>query len=115
MKISAASHARLRRLLKTLEGHERVLVLSHDYPDPDAIAAALALKRLLERRLAGCRVDIGFGGIVGRAENRAMVRALKAELTSLSELDLSSYQAFALVDTQPRTGNNSLPARAPQS
>lgn len=110
MKLTESSHRRLRRLLKTLEGHPRILVLSHDYPDPDAIASALALKRLLERRRPACRVDIGFGGIVGRAENKAMVRALRAELTSIEELDLASYQAFALVDTQPRTGNNSLPA-----
>ena len=110
MRISESSRQRLRRLLNTLRGQQRVLVLSHDYPDPDAIASALALKGLLERRVPGCRVDIGFGGVVGRAENRAMVRALKAELTSLTELDLSAYQAFALVDTQPRTGNNSLPS-----
>jgi len=110
MKITESSRTRLRRLLKALEGRRRVLVLSHDYPDPDAIASALALKLLLERRLKDCHVDIGSGGIVGRAENRAMVRALRLELLTLAEIDLESYEAFALVDTQPRTGNNSLPA-----
>jgi nanoRNase/pAp phosphatase (c-di-AMP/oligoRNAs hydrolase) len=110
MKITQSSRTRLRRLLKTLEGKGRVLILSHDYPDPDAIASALALKGLLERRVRGCKVDMGFGGIIGRAENRAMVRALKAELISLTELSLDAYPAIALVDTQPRTGNNSLPA-----
>jgi len=41
MKITESSRTRLRRLLKAFEGHRRVLVLSHDYADPDAIAAAL--------------------------------------------------------------------------
>lgn len=109
MKITESSRTRLRRLLKAFEGAKRALVLLHDYPDPDAIASALALKRLVERRRPDCKVDIGFGGIVGRAENRAMVRAVKAELKALVDLDLSVYQVFALVDTQPRTGNNSLP------
>ena len=109
MRITESSRKRLRRLLKAFEGRKRAFVLLHDYPDPDAIASALALKRLVERRVSDCKVDIGFGGIVGRAENKAMVRVVKAELKLLTELDLSVYDAFAMVDTQPRTGNNSLP------
>jgi nanoRNase/pAp phosphatase (c-di-AMP/oligoRNAs hydrolase) len=109
MKITEMSRTRLRRLLKALENHERILILTHDYPDPDAIASALALKRLLERRLKA-QVDIGYGGIVGRAENRALVKAVRADLKHVDSLDFASYGGFALVDTQPRTGNNSLPA-----
>ncbi|GJM43762.1 MAG: DHH family phosphoesterase [Gemmatimonadota bacterium] len=110
MKITEMSRTRLRRLLKAFAGVERALVLTHDYPDPDAVASALALQRLLERRIKGCHVDIGYGGIVGRAENRAMVKAVKANIQPLADLDFSSYQGTALVDTQPRTGNNSFPS-----
>jgi nanoRNase/pAp phosphatase (c-di-AMP/oligoRNAs hydrolase) len=109
LRITESSRTRLRRLLRAFEDRRRVLVLTHDYPDPDAMASAFALKCLVERRLP-TRVDVGFGGIVGRAENRAMVKALKCPIRSLAELDLPSYDGFALVDTQPRTGNNSLPA-----
>lgn len=110
MKITEMSRTRLRRLLKAFEGAQKVLVLTHDYPDPDSVASALALQRLLERRIKGCQVQIGYGGIVGRAENRALVKAVKADLQPLPELDFASFQATALVDTQPRTGNNSFPA-----
>ncbi|HMB68326.1 MAG TPA: DHH family phosphoesterase [bacterium] len=109
MKITEMSRTRLRRLLRALGKAKRVLILTHDYPDPDAIASALALKRLLERRL-GAEVDIGYGGIVGRAENRALVKAVRANLKHVDDLDFPSYGGIALVDTQPRTGNNSLPA-----
>ena len=109
MRITEMSRTRLRRLLRAFEGKERTLILTHDYPDPDAVAAGLALQRLLERRLKG-HVDIGYGGIIGRAENRAMVKAVRANLVPPDQIDFSSYDAFALVDTQPRTGNNSLPA-----
>ncbi len=102
------SRTRLLRCLRALKGAKRVLVMTHDYPDPDAIASALALTRLIERRLR-CTADIGYGGIVGRAENRALVKASRAAMKPLEELDLGSYDAFALVDTQPLTGNNSLP------
>ena len=52
----------------------------HDNPNPDALAAALGLKRLLEAR-AGRAVTLGHGGIVGRAQNRAMVETLGMPLT----------------------------------
>jgi nanoRNase/pAp phosphatase (c-di-AMP/oligoRNAs hydrolase) len=109
MKITEMSRTRLRRLLKAFNGLKSVLILTHDYPDPDAIASSLALQRLLSRRLKGCRVDVGFGGIVGRAENRAMVKAVRASFRPADEIVFASYDGFALVDTQPRTGNNSLP------
>lgn len=110
MKITEMSRTRLRRLLKAFEGAQKVLVLTHDYPDPDSVASALGLKRLLERRVKGCEVTIGYGGIVSRAENRALVKAVKADMTPLADLDFASFQGTALVDTQPRTGNNSFPA-----
>jgi nanoRNase/pAp phosphatase (c-di-AMP/oligoRNAs hydrolase) len=85
----------------------RALVLTHDNPDPDSIAAALGLRRLLEADKF--EVTLSLGGIIGRAENRAMVRELKIQLIPIERLDLSTFDAVALVDTQPRTGNNSLP------
>jgi len=86
----------------------KALILTHDNPDPDSIAAALGLRKVLETQ--GLEAVLGLGGIIGRAENRAMVRELKLDLVPLERLDLSSFAAFALVDTQPGTGNNSLPA-----
>jgi len=88
------------------QGH--ILVLTHDNPDPDSLAAALGLKRLFESMQM--ETAIGLGGIIGRAENRAMVRELKIDLVPIANLNWASYAAVALVDTQPNTGNNSLPA-----
>ncbi len=86
----------------------RWLVLTHDNPDPDALAAASVLSRLLQHRF-GQKVTCAYGGIVGRAENQEMVRTLKLELTHLRYLSFANFARFALVDTQPRTGNNQLP------
>lgn len=86
----------------------RWVVLTHDNPDPDALAAAAVLVRVL-RRGFGRRAIIAFGGLVGRAENREMVRALNIRLTHVRDLEWSAYRHCALVDTQPRTGNNQFP------
>jgi nanoRNase/pAp phosphatase (c-di-AMP/oligoRNAs hydrolase) len=48
---------------------------------------------------------------VGRAENRAMLRLLKIKLSPISRIRLPKYRHIAIVDTQPRTGNNSLPPK----
>jgi nanoRNase/pAp phosphatase (c-di-AMP/oligoRNAs hydrolase) len=97
--------------LKQRIGGGRVVILTHDNPDPDSLAAALGLRRLLESEAMDA--DIALGGIIGRAENRAMVRELHIELHPIDKLDWASYAAVAMVDTQPGTGNNSLPAGRP--
>lgn len=88
----------------------RWLVLTHDNPDPDALASALILSHVL-RCAFKQRVTIAYGGIVGRAENREMVRSLHLKLSHVRNLSWKKYEHFALVDTQPRSGNNQLPPR----
>lgn len=96
------------RLLKLAQGRKRALILTHDNPDPDSLAAAVALAYLLEAR-AGVPARITYGGIVGRAENKAMLRVLRLPVTPLSRIDFDDYDLFGLVDTQPSVGNHSLP------
>ncbi len=91
-------------------GGGRWLVLTHDNPDPDALASAVILSHVL-RVAFKQKVTIAHGGIVGRAENREMVRSLRLRLCHVRNLSWKKYRHFALVDTQPRTGNNQLPAR----
>jgi nanoRNase/pAp phosphatase (c-di-AMP/oligoRNAs hydrolase) len=97
------------RALGALAGRQAALVYMHDNPDPDALAAALGLGRLLEHELHAT-VTLGHGGIVGRAQNRAMVDTLGMPLVPVERIDPARYDLIALVDSQPETGNNSLPA-----
>ena len=80
-------------------------------PDPDAIASAVALGRLLRER-ANLRCRIAYSGIIKRAENKALVRCLGNPLTPLAELGSSDSAPIILVDTQPGAGNISTPAHA---
>jgi nanoRNase/pAp phosphatase (c-di-AMP/oligoRNAs hydrolase) len=86
------------------------LVLTHDNPDPDALASAALLARIL-RRSFHRKVVTAYGGIIGRAENQEMFRSLRLDFTHVRQLDLSRFRCSALVDTQPGTGNNQLPPR----
>lgn len=98
----------LANLLAAVEDAENVVVLTHDNPDPDALASAAALARLLEET-AGVTTTLVFGGIVGRAENRALIEELGLSFRRVGQADFGGAAPVALVDTQPRTGNNSLP------
>lgn len=109
--VSKATRERFDRLAAVIGATDqsgRWLVLTHDNPDPDALAAATLLAALLRRRF-GRRVTCAYGGMIGRAENREMVRSLKLRFSEIRRLDPSRYRHFALVDTQPGTGNNQLP------
>ena len=88
-----------------------VLILSHDNPDPDALASAFVLEVVL-RAIVEAEVTVGYAGIIGRAENRAMIHELDLAPVALDGLELAQFDAIALVDTQPGFGNNSLPADA---
>jgi nanoRNase/pAp phosphatase (c-di-AMP/oligoRNAs hydrolase) len=99
--------SRLNQLLRTLKGAENVLILPHNNPDPDAIACAVGLGHLLEQKLQ-VAPRIAYGGIVGRAENRALVRYLNYPLQRLAAADLQAASHVVLVDTQPGAGNNPL-------
>jgi nanoRNase/pAp phosphatase (c-di-AMP/oligoRNAs hydrolase) len=81
-----------------LFGHEDRLAILID-PDPDAIASALALKRVLWRRLTSC--VIAPIRPITRPQNQRMVQLLGISLTPLQDLTIEDYNRKALVDSQP--------------
>ncbi|MCE9557065.1 MAG: DHH family phosphoesterase, partial [Planctomycetes bacterium] len=93
-----------QRLLKALSGHEPVLIVMHDNPDPDAIAAGWGIYRLVQEKL-GVEVRLLGGGAIVRAENRLMVELLKPPLELVDELPSVENAAVVLVDCGLETKN----------
>ncbi|HYV57974.1 MAG TPA: DHHA1 domain-containing protein [Candidatus Nitrosopolaris sp.] len=104
----ASSRGVLTSLLQTLDRSGPLVILPHDNPDPDALASAAALKHIVTTLLEK-EAHIALGGIVGRAENRAMLTYLNISLVPVGEVCFGGDTQIALVDTQPRRSNNSLP------
>jgi nanoRNase/pAp phosphatase (c-di-AMP/oligoRNAs hydrolase) len=96
-------------MLGWLRGKGRTLIIIHDNPDPDCLASAMALRHLLTVKL-GRDAVIAFSGMIGRSENLAMARELEITLMPMEMVDLDGFSAICMLDTQPGTGNNSLPA-----
>jgi nanoRNase/pAp phosphatase (c-di-AMP/oligoRNAs hydrolase) len=105
---TAASRGTLTSLLQALDRPGPLVILPHDNPDPDALAAAAALKYMVGT-LAKKDANIVLGGIVGRAENRAMLTYLNITLVPVSEVRFGGDTQVVMVDTQPGRSNNSLP------
>jgi nanoRNase/pAp phosphatase (c-di-AMP/oligoRNAs hydrolase) len=101
--------ARLDRLLALAKGKRSALILTHDNPDPDSIAAGVALAWLF-KRLARVEATVAYGGIIGRAENLALVKVLHLPLVPVSRIAFDEHDLVCMVDTQPDQGNHSLPA-----
>jgi nanoRNase/pAp phosphatase (c-di-AMP/oligoRNAs hydrolase) len=104
MTRTTAKLEELRTVVRDV-GNRPVLVLCHNNPDPDTIASAFAFSHLLTTKL-GVKCIMGYGGMVTRAENKAMIQRLQINLRSLSAIEHSEYYGVALIDAQPATGNN---------
>jgi nanoRNase/pAp phosphatase (c-di-AMP/oligoRNAs hydrolase) len=100
--------SRLEKIQEIIKGKRKILIVTHNNPDPDALASALALKYLLHEKW-GVGSLIAYGGIIGRAENRAMIRQLRIDIRPLQEVNIKNFSVVALVDSQPGAGNNALP------
>lgn len=84
-------------LLQTLSSQETLAIVI--VADPDAIASALALKRIFWRKVKKaviCRVNT-----INRSDNLAMLRSLRIELPHINTIDTSGISAWAMVDSQP--------------
>lgn len=99
---------RLELLLSACSEVSELLILPHNDPDPDALGSALALAYLLQAK-QDTTARVVYAGIIGRAENKALVRYVGQPIQRLARADLETDTPIALVDTQPGAGNNALP------
>lgn len=91
---------KLQKLKEVCEDAESVWVVIYANPDPDALASALALKKILET--SDRRVTIGYTGAIGRPENASMIRQLRIPALPISEEETARADIIALVDSQPQ-------------
>jgi nanoRNase/pAp phosphatase (c-di-AMP/oligoRNAs hydrolase) len=102
--------AHARHLLKVLAGKKNILITTHRYPDPDALASSLALCTLLKQKLPNAEVDVSIKGSVIGGLNATFAKQTDLKLLPWSEELLETHDAVILVDTQPHFANSPLPA-----
>lgn len=88
---------RLRQFFEIFEKEDDVLVLIN--ADPDALACAMAVKRLLRFRVKS--LTIGYPNEVRRLSNMAMMDLLKVPAERLNGIKVDDYSKKVLLDSQP--------------
>lgn len=88
---------RLNDFLSLFSGSSKVLVVIN--ADPDAIASAMAIKRLLWRKVSD--VTIAHFNKINRPDNLAMIEYTDAGLIALDEINKEEFNNFVIVDSQP--------------
>jgi nanoRNase/pAp phosphatase (c-di-AMP/oligoRNAs hydrolase) len=102
----------VRHLHRVLRGIDRLAVLAHDNPDPDAIASAVAVTRIAAS--LGCDPEACYFGEITHQENRAFVNLLGYDLRNLDDdATLDEFDGLALVDHSRPGVNDQLPAETP--
>jgi nanoRNase/pAp phosphatase (c-di-AMP/oligoRNAs hydrolase) len=91
--------ARVQQYQRYFSDADRVLILLHNDPDPDAMASGLALRNLLRRTKATAILGAIQG--VTRPENLRMANLLDIHVETLTSQDVHAFDRIALVDVQP--------------
>jgi nanoRNase/pAp phosphatase (c-di-AMP/oligoRNAs hydrolase) len=101
--------SRLDTFRAVLSGLKKVVVVTHDYPDPDAMASAAAVHVLLARHFS-IQSQLVYSGIVARAENREMLKHMRCRFHAPETLRARAKPLPAIfVDCLPGAANVSVP------
>jgi len=95
----SVTRQKVQQYLRYLDDADRVLILTHNDPDPDAMASGLALRTVLKRTRQ--TAVIGCLEPVTRPENLRMVKLLDLKIETLKPEHLKEFDKIALVDVQP--------------
>ena len=95
------------QLLDVLSNYDQILVVMHDNPDPDAIAAGWGIQVLIRER-SGKPVRVIGGGAIVRAENRHMVQLLQPPIELVDAMTVDDGTATILVDCGTEATNHLL-------
>ena len=93
------TRARVEQYQRHMADADRVLIVLHNEPDPDALASGLALRSLLHRTKT--TAIIGTFQAPTRPENLRMTKVLDIHVEPLNRENINQFDRIATVDVQP--------------
>jgi nanoRNase/pAp phosphatase (c-di-AMP/oligoRNAs hydrolase) len=93
------TRARVQQYQRYFSDADKVLIILHNDPDPDAMAAGLALRNLLRRT----KTTAILGALEGvtRPENLRMANLLDIHVETITPASIAEFERIAMVDVQP--------------
>jgi nanoRNase/pAp phosphatase (c-di-AMP/oligoRNAs hydrolase) len=105
----ARGRPRFRRLLRLLQGKRNILVTTHRYPDPDALASGWSLCLLLGAQLPNVSITMSVKDNIVGGVNEMFVRKTNLKLAPWDDAALSRFDAIILTDVTPGGAYSPLP------
>jgi nanoRNase/pAp phosphatase (c-di-AMP/oligoRNAs hydrolase) len=110
-RITERTATLLKNVLQKVDG--TVAIFTHNEPDPDAMASALAFQAICKHE--GVKSKIYYGGEISHQENIALVNLLEIELHQIKSEDdvtvaLNNSSKVVMIETAVPSQNNPLPA-----
>jgi nanoRNase/pAp phosphatase (c-di-AMP/oligoRNAs hydrolase) len=93
------TRAKVAQYQRYFSDAERVLILLHNDPDPDALGSGLALRNVLHRTKTTAIIGAVEG--VTRPENLRMVNLLDIHVEAVTPESVKEFSRVAMVDVQP--------------
>src|SRR5258706_792015 len=93
------TRAKVQQYQRLFSDADRVLIMLHNDPDPDAMASGLALRNVLHRTKTTAIIGAMEG--VTRPENLRMVNLLDLHVEAITVESLKEFNRVAMVDVQP--------------
>ncbi len=95
--MNRSTREKLQRFYDQFSSDDQVLIVIN--ADPDAIASAMAIKRLLWRKVVS--VTIANVNVIDRPDNLSMLRLLGINLIHVDQIEAARYNRVIMVDSQP--------------
>ena len=93
---------RFMELIEHIKG-SHVYIQTHNFPDPDAIASAYGLSRLLEK--INISSSICYKGKIERFSTNDFIKRLDIQLIDLNDINFNTSDEIILVDSQKGNAN----------
>ena len=93
------TRARVQQYQRYFSDADRVLIVLHNDPDPDAMASGLALRNVLRRNRQTAVIG-AFEGVT-RPENQRMMNLLDIYVEQMTTAHVADFDRIAMVDVQP--------------
>lgn len=90
-------------ITENLETISNIGIVMHETPDPDCIASALGVQKLIAEWNPEAKCTLLYTGEISHPQNKTMVNVLNVTLTNMTEIENLSeaFDAFIVVDTIP--------------
>jgi len=98
----------LKKMLELVHPGDSLLFLMYGSPDPDAIASAMALRELLDRKKGLSKYAFAATEPFRRQQNKELAQALRLNIRLLHQINIADYRLVALLDAQPSFFGSSL-------